>query len=106
VSSNEEMLKGTLTKVEIESVGSVQRTEKDCIISPIDLKTHATLITECTSLRDRTVQFLDVEKTITNVTIKDASYVPFNISSLETPLKSLVLKWTDTSFFYCCHFGK
>jgi hypothetical protein len=68
------MLKGTLTKVEIESVGSVQMTEKDCIISPIDLKAHATLITECTSLRDRTVQFLDVEKTITNVTIKDASY--------------------------------
>lgn len=68
------MLKETLTKVEIESVGSVQMTEKDCIISPIDLKAHATLITECTSLRDRTVQFLDVEKTITNVTIKDASY--------------------------------
>jgi hypothetical protein len=66
--------KEALTKVEIESVGSVQMTEKDCIISLKDLKTQETLITECISLRDRTVQFLDVEKTITNVTIKDVSY--------------------------------
>ena len=32
------------------------------------------LITEYISLRDRTVQFLDVEKTMTNVSIKDAPY--------------------------------
>ena len=32
------------------------------------------LITEDISLRDRTVQFLDVEKTMTNVSIKDAPY--------------------------------
>ena len=68
------MLKEALTKAEIESVGSVQTTEKDCIISLKDLTAKEKLITEGISLRDRTVQFLDVEKNITNVTIKDAPY--------------------------------
>ena len=72
--SNEEILKEVLKKVEIENVGSVQMTEKDCIISLKDLNAKEKLITEGISLRDRTVQFLDVEKTITNVTIKDAPY--------------------------------
>ena len=47
-------------------------TEEDCIITLKDLKANETLSTEDISLRDRTVQFLVVEKTITNITIKDA----------------------------------
>jgi hypothetical protein len=64
------MLKETLTKVEIESVGSVQMTEKDCIIFLKDLKAKEKLITESISLRDRTVQFLDVEKTLQMLLLK------------------------------------
>ena len=66
-------IKEVLQKVEIENVGSVQMTEKDCIISLKDLNAKEKLITEGISLRESTVQ-LDVEKTITNVTIKDAPY--------------------------------
>jgi chemotaxis signal transduction protein len=55
---------------EIESVGSVQMTEKDCIISLKDLKAKEKLITESISLRDRTVQFLDVEKTLQMLLLK------------------------------------
>ena len=60
--SNEEILNEVLKNVEIESVGSVQMTEKDCIISLKELKAKEKLITEGISLRDRTVQCLDVEK--------------------------------------------
>ena len=67
-------IKEALQKVEIENVGSVQKTEKDCIISLKDLNAKEKLITEGISLRESTVQLLDVEKTITNVTIKDAPY--------------------------------
>jgi len=67
-------IKEVLQKDEIENVGSVQMTEKDCIISLKDLNAKEKLITEGISLRDRTVHLLDVEKTITNVTIKDAPY--------------------------------
>ena len=49
-------------------------TETDCIISLKDMSAKEKLITEYISLRDRTVQFLDVEKTMTNVSIKDAPY--------------------------------
>jgi hypothetical protein len=68
--SNEEILKEVLKKVEIESVGSVQMTEKDRIISLKDLKAKEKLITESISLRDRTVQFLDVEKTLQMLLLK------------------------------------
>ena len=68
--SNEEILKEVLKKVEIESVGSVQMTEKDRIISLKDLKAKEKLITEIISLRDRTVQFLDVEKTLQMLLLK------------------------------------
>ena len=67
-------IKEVLQKVEIENVGSVQMTEKDCIISLKDLNAKEKLITEGISLRQSIVQLLDVEKTITNVTIKDAPY--------------------------------
>lgn len=47
-------------------------TQKDCIIYLKDLNAKEKLITEGISLRDRTEQFLDVDKMITNFTIKDA----------------------------------
>jgi hypothetical protein len=45
-------------------------TEKDRIISLKDLKAKEKLITESISLRDRTVQFLDVEKTLQMLLLK------------------------------------
>jgi hypothetical protein len=53
---------------------SVQFTETDCIISVKDLNTKEKLISGGITLKHRSVNFLDVEKTITNVTIKDAPY--------------------------------
>jgi hypothetical protein len=50
------------------SVGSVQFTETDCIISVKDLNTKEKLISGGITLKNRSVNFLDVEKTITNVT--------------------------------------
>jgi hypothetical protein len=46
----------------------------DCIISVKDLNTKEKLISGGITLKNRSVNFLDVEKTITNVTIKDAPY--------------------------------
>jgi hypothetical protein len=48
--------------------------ETDCIISVKDLNTKEKLISGGITLKNRSVNFLDVEKTITNVTIKDAPY--------------------------------
>jgi hypothetical protein len=59
-------------KVELDNVGSVQFTETDCIISVKDLNTKEKLISGGITLKNRSVNFLDVEKTVTNVTIKDA----------------------------------
>jgi hypothetical protein len=55
----------------------VQFTETDCIISVKDLNTKEKLISGGITLKNRSVNILDVEKTITNVTIKDA---PFEVS--------------------------
>jgi hypothetical protein len=72
--NHEEILSGIEKKVELDNVGSVQFTETDCIISVKDLNTKEKLISGGIKLKNRSVNFLDVEKTITNVTIKDAPY--------------------------------
>jgi hypothetical protein len=55
-----------------------------------DLNTKEKLISGGITLKNRSVNFLDVEKTITNVTIKDA---PYEVSDCYViPLKNLVLK--------------
>jgi hypothetical protein len=72
--THEEILSGIEKKVELDNVGSVQFTETDCIISVKDLNTKEKLISGGITLKNRSVNFLDVEKTITNVTIKDAPY--------------------------------
>lgn len=72
--THEEILSEVEKKVELDNVGSVQFTETDCIISVKDLNTKEKLISGGITLKNRSVNFLDVEKTITNVTIKDAPY--------------------------------
>ena len=72
--THEEILSGIEKRVELDNVGSVQFTETDCIISVKDLNTKEKLISGGITLKNRSVNFLDVEKTITNVTIKDAPY--------------------------------
>ena len=72
--THEEILSGIEKKVELDNVGSVQFTETDCIISVKDVNTKEKLISGGITLKNRSVNFLNVEKTITNVTIKDAPY--------------------------------
>ena len=68
--THEEILSEVEKKVELDNVGSVQLTETDYNFSEgfeyegkINIRWN-----------NRSVNFLDVEKTITNVTIKDAPY--------------------------------
>jgi hypothetical protein len=55
-------------------VKSVQLTENICIVSVEDSETKDKLIINGLTLQNRSISFLDVEKTITNVTIKDMPY--------------------------------
>ena len=66
--THEEILSGIEKRVELDNVGSVQFTETDCIISAKDLNTKEKLIFGGITLKNRPVNFLDVEKSITNVT--------------------------------------
>ena len=60
--------------IDLEQVKSVQLTENSCIVSVEDSETKDKLIINGLTLKNRSVSFLDVEKTITNVTIKDMQY--------------------------------
>ena len=66
--THEEILSGIEKRVELDNVGSVQFTETDCIISAKDLNTKEKLISGEITLKNSSVNFLDVEKSITNVT--------------------------------------
>ena len=60
--------------IDLDQVKSVQLTENSCIVSVEDSETKDKLIINGLTLKNRSVSFLDVEKTITNVTIKDMPY--------------------------------
>ncbi|CAC5416652.1 unnamed protein product [Mytilus coruscus] len=55
-------------------IGSIQITEKDCIVSLKDVESKDKLVVNGITVRNRSVNFFDVEKSITHVTIKDAPY--------------------------------
>jgi hypothetical protein len=59
---HEEILSGIEKKVDLDNVGSVQFTETDCIILVKDLNTKETLISDGITLKNGSVNFLDVEK--------------------------------------------
>ena len=56
--------------IDLDQVKSVQLTENSCIVSVEDSETKDKLIINGLTLKNRSVSFLDIEKTITNVTIK------------------------------------
>jgi hypothetical protein len=59
---HEEILSGIEKKVDLYNVDSVQFTETDCIILVKDLNTKETLISDGITLKNGSVNFLDVEK--------------------------------------------
>jgi hypothetical protein len=60
--------------IDLDQVKSVQLTANSCIVSVEDSETKDQLIINGLTLKNRSVSFLDLEKTITNVTIKDMPY--------------------------------
>ena len=60
--------------VELNKVKSVQFTEKHCIISLRDNDSKELVMSSGITLKNRSVKFNEVEKTITNVTVKDLPY--------------------------------
>ncbi|VDI16289.1 Hypothetical predicted protein [Mytilus galloprovincialis] len=71
---HDEILTEISKQIHINNVGSIQITEKECIVSLKDVESKDTLVVNGITLRNRSVNFLDVEKSITHVTIKDAPY--------------------------------
>ena len=64
--------------IDLDQVKSVQLTENSCIVSVEDSETKDKLIINGLTLTNRSVSFLDAEKTITNVTIK---YMPYEVQN-------------------------
>lgn len=60
--------------INLENVSAVQITETNCIVTLKDETTKNDLISKELSFKDRSVFFVEVDKTITNVTIKDAPF--------------------------------
>ena len=60
--TNEDILNEVDKIVETESIASIQLTEKDCIISLKNQTAKEKLVTNGITLRNRSVNFLDVEK--------------------------------------------
>ena len=71
--THEDILSGVEKKVELDNVGSVQFTETDNNFSE-GIEYEGKINIRWNNTKNRSVNFLDVEKTITNVTIKDAPY--------------------------------
>ena len=60
--------------VSLEKVKSIQFTETYCVISLEDANSKEKIATSGITLRNRSVFFFDVERNITNVTVKDLPY--------------------------------
>ncbi|CAC5420478.1 CNBP [Mytilus coruscus] len=71
---HDEILTEISNQIDINKVGSIQITEKDCIVSLKDVESKDKLVVNGITVRNRSVNFFDVEKSITHVTIKDAPY--------------------------------
>lgn len=70
--THEEILSALEEIIDKQSVKSIQITEKNCVITVTDFPPKEKLLSSGITLRDRSVKLLDVERQITNVTIKDA----------------------------------
>jgi hypothetical protein len=65
--------------VEKNLIQSIQITKKNCIVTVLDPDTKHILLTRGIEIRNRYIKFVDVEKQVTNITIKDA---PCELSNL------------------------
>ena len=57
-----------------DNIKSIQITSKMCVVTCDSMNSKHTLVTEGLTINDRNIKVFEVEKTITNVTIKDAPY--------------------------------
>lgn len=72
--THEDILNSVLKTVEADTVKSIQITEKECVITLNDFAPKDKLLSSGITVKDRSVKLFDVEKQITNVTIKDAPF--------------------------------
>ena len=71
---HEEVLSAIEYSVERNHIKSVQITESDCVISLDDAKHKEKLMSRGLQLKNRSVSLVDIEKQLTNITIKDLPY--------------------------------
>ena len=70
--AHSEVLEEIEKLVENFLIQSIQITEKNCIVTVFDPDTKHILLTRGIEIRNRYIKFVDVEKQVTNITIKDA----------------------------------
>lgn len=61
-------------QIELENVSAIQITETNCVVTLKDETTKHSILSKELSLRDRSITFVEIDKTITNVTIKDTPF--------------------------------
>ena len=74
-----EVLNQLETLVDKNTIKAIQLTEKDCVVTVNDRATKVKLLVKGLDLKNHHFRFMDVEKEVTNVTIKD---LPVELSDL------------------------
>ncbi|VDI82974.1 F-box and WD-40 domain protein 5 [Mytilus galloprovincialis] len=72
--THDEIIKELEKQIELESVKSIQLTEKSCVVPLSDIDAKERLVQCDLTIKNRTVKFIEVDNTITNITIKDLPY--------------------------------
>jgi len=69
---HEDILSELEKEVNLEDIKSIQLTEKSCIVTLNSEQAKYKILNSEISLKNRSVNFFEIDKNITNVTIKDA----------------------------------
>ncbi|CAG2194773.1 CNBP [Mytilus edulis] len=72
--THDEIIKELEQQIKLESVKSIQLTEKSCVVTLSDIDAKERLVQCDLTIKNRSVKFTDVDNTITNITIKDLPY--------------------------------
>ena len=72
-----EILDAVKSVVSRDNINAIQLTEKNCVVSMKEKSQKDLLLSVGITIWDRSVSFVDVDKQLTNVTIKD---IPYEIS--------------------------
>ncbi|XP_062585155.1 uncharacterized protein LOC134246823 [Saccostrea cucullata] len=70
--THEDVLDGLKEKINIDDINAIQITEKECFVTLKSEQTKEQLLMSGVTVKNRTVTLYEVDKQITNVTIKDA----------------------------------